>query len=128
MAKFAIVKYGNAQYYLEEGMLMDIPRIDAEEGKDFVFDEVLLVDQDGTTTVGQPTIDNARVVVFIVKQIKGKKKYGVKYKAKSRYRRKWGYRNLKTRIRVKKIEVPTSKKSSQKEDAKTVSKSTTKSK
>ena len=113
MAKFAIVKYGNAQYYLEQGMLIDIPRIDAEEGKDFVFSDVLLVNDDKDTIVGKPTIKGAEVVVFIVKQLKGKKKYGVKYKAKSRYRRKWGYRNLKTRIRVKEIKVSSSKENMQ---------------
>ena len=102
---YAIVKKGNHQYFLEEGQILEIPRIDVEEGKDYVFDQVLAAGTDSDFLLGTPYVEGAKVVVFVIKHVKGEKKYGFKYKAKSRYRRKWGYRNLFTRIRVKKIEL-----------------------
>ncbi len=104
--KFAIVKKGNHQYFLEEGQILEIPRIAAPEGKDYEFTEVLAAGDDKDFILGTPVIEGAKVVVFVVKHKKGKKQSGFKYRAKSRYRRRWGYRTLYTRIRVKKVEVP----------------------
>lgn len=104
--KFAIVKKGNHQYFLEEGQILEIPRIVAPEGKDYEFTEVLAAGDDKDFVLGTPVIEGAKVVVFVIKHKKGKKQGGFKYRAKSRYRRRWGYRTLYTRIRVKKVEVP----------------------
>ena len=97
---FAIVKYGKHQFYLVPGEKYDIVHINVPEGKELTFDQVLAIQKDGKFTLGTPTVDKAFVKVFVVKHKKGPKEYGFKYKAKSRYRRRWGYRQLYTRIRV----------------------------
>ena len=104
MEEFAIIQYGNAQYYLKKGAKLDLPRFKAQEGKEFTFDKVLLINQKGKIEVGTPYVNNAAVKVFVIKQVKGPKSRGFKYKAKSRYRRRWGYKQLYTRIRVLSIE------------------------
>jgi len=104
-SNYAIVKKGHAQFVLHEGELLEIPRINVEEGKEYVFDEVLAIFKDGKSYIGTPIVKDAKVKVFVIKQVKGKKARGFKYKAKSRYRKQWGYRNPKTRIRVLSISV-----------------------
>ncbi len=97
---YAIVRKGNHQYLLEKGALLEIPRINVPEGREYIFEEVLLASINNELKVGTPTVKGAYVKVFVIKQVKGKKQRGFKYKAKSRYRRTWGYRNPTTRIRV----------------------------
>ena len=106
MNKYAIVKKGNHQYFVEEGDILEIPRIQAPEGKDIEFKEVLAIGTDDDFILGTPLVEGAKVIAFVIKQVKGAKKQGFKYKAKSRYRKRWGYRNLYTRLRIKEIVVP----------------------
>ena len=117
MNKYAIVKKGHHQYFLEEGDLLEIPRIKVEEGKEYIFDEVLALGTDKDFLLGTPYVEGAKVKVFVVKHVKGDKKQGFKYKAKSRYRKTWGYRNLFTRIRVVSVEAPGSKSTTEKKKA-----------
>ena len=100
---YAIVRKGNAQYFLEQGALIEIPRINVPEGKEYKFEEVLLASIKNELKIGTPVIEGAYVKVFVIKQLKGEKQHGFKYKAKSRYRKTWGYRKPKTRIRVLEI-------------------------
>lgn len=111
MNKYAIVKKGHHQYFLEEGAIVEIPHVQAPEGKDIEFDEVLAVGTKDDFILGTPLVKGAKVVAFVIKHLKGDKKYGFKYKAKSRYRKRWGYRNLYTRLRVKEVVVPSLEKS-----------------
>ena len=130
MNKYAIVKKGNHQYFLEEGDILEIPRLKAEEGKEYTFSEVLALGTDKNFLLGTPFVENASVTVFIVKHVKGDKKQGFKYKAKSRYRKTWGYRNLTTRIRVVSVNEPgskTKKAETKKQNTKTETKTSTKS-
>jgi|GEM_PF-1035581 len=115
MKDFAIVKNGNAQYYFEEGALLEIPRIKAEEGKVFRFKDVLLLSLGGEISIGTPTVENAFVEALVIKQSKGRKKRGFKFKAKSRYRKSWGYRTLFTRLRI--MEISNGAKKSKAEDS-----------
>lgn len=102
---YAIVKKGNAQYLLEQDQVLEIPKIDVDEGKEYIFEEVLVASKGGDFKIGTPVVKGAFVKVFVIKQVKGEKLHGFKYKAKSRYRRTWGYRKPVTRIRVIEIHV-----------------------
>ena len=54
---YAIVEINGQQFKVEEGKKLFVNHIkDAEEGKTVEFDKVLLLDNNGTVTVGAPTI------------------------------------------------------------------------
>ena len=60
---YAIVEINGQQFKVEEGKKLFVNHIkDAEEGKTVEFDKVLLLDNNGTVTVGAPTINGAKVV------------------------------------------------------------------
>ena len=64
---YAIVEINGQQFKVEEGKKLFINRLkDAEAGKTVEFDKVLLVDNNGTVTVGAPTVSGAKVVVEVV--------------------------------------------------------------
>ena len=64
---------------------------------------MLLIADGDNITVGKPLIDGARVTATVKQNGKGKKIIVFKYKAKVRYRRKNGHRQLFTSLNIDKI-------------------------
>jgi large subunit ribosomal protein L21 len=67
---------------------------------------VLLIADGENVTVGKPYVDGARVMATVKKNGKGDKIIVFKYKAKVRYRRKKGHRQLLTSLNIDKILPP----------------------
>lgn len=80
-----------------------MPRIQGDVESKIEFSDVLLTQIGDETTIGQPTVAGAKVVCTILKHFRGEKFEAGKFKAKSRYRKQWGYREELTRIRVDEI-------------------------
>ena len=77
---------------------------EAENGSTVEFDKVLLVDKDGTVTVGLPTIEGAKVVCEVVSNlVKGDKVIVFHKKRRKGYRKLNGHRQQFTEVSVKEI-------------------------
>jgi len=101
--KYAIIKTGGKQYKVSEGDLLDIEKIEGKEKQKISFDEVLLICQDKKILIGSPLVKKAKVEAEIISQFKDKKIRVAKFRAKSRYRKVIGHRQLKTKVKVLKI-------------------------
>lgn len=97
---FAIIKTGGKQYRVEKGTVLKVEKLPEEAGKTVTFDEVLLVDDGKTTTVGQPTIKGAKVSATVKSQGRDKKVIVFKYKSKTRQSTKTGHRQHYTEVEV----------------------------
>jgi large subunit ribosomal protein L21 len=106
---YAIIEACGKQYKVQEGDIVFMERLNNDEGATVTFDNVLLVSKDGKTTVGAPTIKNAKVTGVVVGHGKGKKILVFKYKAKKNERKARGHRACYTRVQIEKISVGTSK-------------------
>ena len=73
------------------------------EGNTVELDRVLLVADGDKVTVGMPTVEGAKVVATSQGEGKGKKIIVFRYKAKVRYSKKQGHRQLYTRLTIDKI-------------------------
>ena len=102
---YAIVEINGQQFKVEEGKKLFINRLkDAEAGKTVEFDKVLLVDNNGTVTVGAPTVSGAKVVVEVVNPlVKGDKVIVFKMKRRKAYRKKNGHRSQFTEVEIKQV-------------------------
>jgi len=100
---YAVIRSGGKQYTVRPGDTLHVEKLDGEAGASVDLDEVLMVSDDDTTTIGTPTIAGARVVAEIVGHGKGKKVVVFKYKPKIRYRKRTGHRQRYTRLSVKEI-------------------------
>ena len=102
---YAIVEINGQQFKVEEGKKLFINRLkDAEAGKTVEFDKVLLVDNNGTVTVGAPTVSGAKVVVEVVNPlVKGDKVIVFKMKRRKDYRNKNGHRSQFTEVEIKQV-------------------------
>ena len=97
----AVVETGGKQYYVEEGTVLYIEKLDAEVGTKVKFDKVLMANG----IVGMPTVEGASVEGEVVKNGKAKKIIVYKYNQKKNYRRKQGHRQPYTKVEIKKIVV-----------------------
>jgi large subunit ribosomal protein L21 len=101
---FAVIKTGGKQYVVAPGDKIKIEKLDEEEGKEIIFDEVLLLEKSKKLEIGTPIIKNAKVIAKVLKQGKGNKVIIFKYKAKKRYKVKKGHRQPFTEIEIIRIE------------------------
>ena len=63
---YAVLQTGGKQYRVEAGDLLEIELVAAEPGQPYVFDQVLLVNNEGKVSVGSPTVAGAKVDRFQV--------------------------------------------------------------
>lgn len=98
--KYAIIRLGGSQYKVEEGQELLVNKLNTKD----VSSEVLLVKNDKDLDLGTPTLKESRVKLSLVSELeKGDKLYVSKYKAKSRYRKRVGFRHEYSRVKVDSI-------------------------
>ena len=100
---YAIIKTGGKQYQVEEGKVISVEKLIAEQGDEVTFDDVLLVSGEDVK-IGKPNVEGAKVVGVVLEQGKEAKIRIFKYKDKSNYRRRQGHRQPFTKVQIKKIE------------------------
>ena len=101
--KFAVIKTGGKQYIAQEAEKLKVEKIIGEEGQEIEFDQVLLVSDGKKIELGQPYLENKTVKAKILKQSRAKKITVIKYKPKTRYRKKTGHRQSYTEVEILKI-------------------------
>ncbi len=97
---YAIVNINGVQQKVSPDAVLEVPRMSGEPGARVTFDQVLLVGNGDKISVGQPTVKGASVAVEIVEHLRGPKVRIFKYKRRHDYRRRKGYRDELTRLRV----------------------------
>ena len=96
----AIIKTGGKQYLVEEGSIIYVEKLNAEENKNIVFDEVLMLDG----VFGNPLVEVEKVTCKVLKNGKNKKIKIFKYVNKNKSTRKsQGHRQPYTKVEITKI-------------------------
>lgn len=95
---YAVIKTGGKQERVEEGQIVAVERLGADDGAEVSFEPVLVVD--GDTVLAGPRTSGSRVVARVLGQAKGPKIRGFTYKNKTRGRKSWGHRQHYTTIEI----------------------------
>ena len=101
---YALFEYKGKQYKAEKDALIQVDKLDAEDGAKITIDSVLLVSDGDAVKVGTPYVNGAKVEVEVENSFRDKKVLVYKYKAKKDYHRLIGHRQEYTNIRVKNIQ------------------------
>ena len=101
---FAIIQTGGKQYKVNEGDVIFVEKLGANEGDEVKFDSVLAISNDNGFVTGAPYVSGASVTATVVRNGKGKKIYVMKYKAKKNEKKKIGHRQPYTKVQIEKIE------------------------
>ena len=98
---YAIIATGGKQYKVSEGDVINVEKLDLEEGNAVTFDQVIAV-SDKTLKVGED-VAKATVAATVVEQGRARKVIVYKYKRKSGYHKKNGHRQAYTKVKIEKI-------------------------
>jgi large subunit ribosomal protein L21 len=96
---YAIVKAGGRQEKVAVGDTVIVDRIDAKTGAAVSFPALLVV-EGATVTSDAKALAGVRVTGEIVEELKGPKIDILRYKNKTGYRRRQGFRSQLTRVKI----------------------------
>ena len=100
---YAIIETGGKQLLVEPGRFYNIERLHVEAESDYTVDKVLLVNNEGEVTIGQPYVEGATVEGTVMRHLRGKKVIVYKMKPKKKTRKKRGHRQEITRLMINSI-------------------------
>ena len=119
---FAVIQTGGKQYKVSASEILKIERLNNQEGKTVEFKNVLFLNDDKTTEIGNPNIQGARVEATILKNTKNKTILVFKKRRRKNSRKKYGHRQPISLIRITKIFSKNGKLISQAEPQKQITK------
>tara|TARA_B100001250_G_scaffold231723_1_gene198949 strand:- start:3859 stop:4176 length:318 start_codon:yes stop_codon:yes gene_type:complete len=102
---YAVIEAGGKQHKVELGQVLEVDLMQEESGADHAFENVMLYVDGDDVQIGQPYIENAKVVAEIVEEVKGKKVSILRFRRRKHSMRKIGHRQIYTQIKIKEINV-----------------------
>ncbi len=100
---FAIVSIAGQQFKVEKDQEIFVHQLDAKEGDKVTFEEVLLIGNGDSTSIGTPNVSGAKVSASILGHQKGDKVIVFKKKRRKGYKVKNGHRQSFTKIKIDSI-------------------------
>ena len=111
---YAIVEIAGQQFKVAQDQKVYVHRLKGEEGSKVTFDNVFLLDDNGTISIGAPAIKGAAVTAKILGHLKGDKVIVFKKKRRKGYIKKNGHRQALTEIQIESITASGAKKTAPK--------------
>jgi len=114
---YAIVEIAGHQFKVSKDLKVYVNRLASEEGSKVSFDKVLLLDDNGSITLGAPAIEGASVEAKVLQHLKGDKVIVFKKKRRKGYKKKNGHRQYLSEIQIESIAASGAKKAPAKKAA-----------
>ena len=102
---YAVIEAGGKQHKVELGQILEVDLMQEEAGTDYAFKNVMLYVDGDDVQIGQPYIENAKVVAEIVDEVKADKVTILRFRRRKHSMRKIGHRQKYTQIKIKEIKV-----------------------
>jgi len=100
---YAIVDIAGQQFKVEKDQKIFVNRLEGEIGSKVEFTDVLLVDNDGKISVGEPLVSGASVNTTILTHARGEKVKIFKKKRRKGYQKETGHRQDLTQLKIEGI-------------------------
>jgi large subunit ribosomal protein L21 len=100
---FAVIRTGGKQYRVQPDQVLKVEKLEAEAGGTVTFTDVLAVGDEGSLTIGAPTVAGATVTATVVAQDRLDTVIIFKKRRRQNSRRKNGHRQHVTVLRVSAI-------------------------
>jgi large subunit ribosomal protein L21 len=115
---FAVLKTGGKQYRVAAEDILSVERLAGEVGETIVFDQILMMGEGDSVTVGTPVVAGASVSAEITAQGRAAKVIAFKKRRRQNSRRKRGHRQLLTTVKIMDISADGKKPAAKKKAAK----------
>lgn len=97
---YAVVKTGGKQYRVSPGDTLKVELLSANEGDEITLNQVLMMGEGDSVTIGTPLIDNASVTAKILQHGRGKKVHIVKFRRRKHHKKQIGHRQHFTELEI----------------------------
>ena len=97
---YAVMVTGGKQYRVMKGETLRVEKLDLEEGGTIDFDQVLMIGDGDSITVGAPTVSGALVSASIKSHGRADKVRIVKFRRHKHHRKQMGHRQHYTEIEI----------------------------
>jgi large subunit ribosomal protein L21 len=97
---YAIIVTGGKQYRVMKDEVLRVEKIDAEAGANVEINEVLMVGNGDSVTVGTPTVEGAKVTATVKSHGRLDKIRIVKFRRRKHHRKQMGHRQHFTEIQI----------------------------
>ena len=99
--KYAIAQTSGKQFLVKPGEWYDIDFIRNGEVGDYIYlNKILFFRNENKIQIGQPFLDNCKIPVKVIQQVKGDKITVLKTKPKKHYTRTRGHRQSYTKVQI----------------------------
>ncbi len=102
---YAIIEASGTQLRVEAGRFYDINRLEDEPDTEITLDKILLVENDGEVSIGQPYVEGVVIKATVMQHLRGRKIIVYKMQPKKKTRKKQGHRQELTRLMIDSIEL-----------------------
>ena len=100
---FAVIQTGGKQYKVSASEILKVERLNNQVGKTVEFKNVLFLNDDKNTEIGNPNIKGAKVEATILKNTKNRTVLIFKKRRRKNSRKKYGHRQSISLIKITKI-------------------------
>tara|TARA_B100001027_G_scaffold188682_1_gene141865 strand:- start:464 stop:895 length:432 start_codon:yes stop_codon:yes gene_type:complete len=100
---FAIIETGGKQYKVSTSKILEIEKLDAKKGQTIKFKNVLLLNDDKNTEIGNPSIEGAEVEAKLLDNVKDRTILVFHKRRRKNSRKKNGHRQRHSKIQITKI-------------------------
>ena len=100
---FAIIETGGKQYKVSASKILEIEKLDAKKGETIKFKNVLLLNDDKSTEIGNPSIEGATVEAKLLDNVKDRTILVFHKRRRKNSRKKNGHRQQHSKIQITKI-------------------------
>ena len=100
---FAIIETGGKQYKVSTSKILEIEKLDAKIGETIKFKNVLLLNHDKNTEIGNPSVEGATVEAKLLDNVKDRTVLVFHKRRRKHSRKKNGHRQRHSKIQITKI-------------------------
>ncbi len=100
---FAIIETGGKQYKVSTSKILEIEKLNAKVGETIKFKNVLLLNDNSNTEVGNPNIEGATVEAKLLDNVKDRTVLIFHKRRRKHSRKKNGHRQRHAKIQITKI-------------------------
>ena len=100
---FAIIETGGKQYKVSASKILEIEKLNAKKGETIKFKNVLLLNDDKNTEIGNPSIEGATVEAKLLDNVKDRTILVFHKRRRKNSRKKNGHRQRHSKIQITKI-------------------------
>jgi large subunit ribosomal protein L21 len=97
---YAVIATGGKQYRVAEGDIIQIEKLDADEGSSIDFENVLMVGEGENVKIGAPYVEGSKVSATVKAQTRGKKVEIIKFRRRKHHQKRTGHRQYLTQVEI----------------------------